>query len=54
MSGFYLHDCTMGVWKGETRTPEELAADLVKAMPEELAGVFERLNLLWSGHVTFS
>ena len=28
------------------RTPEELAADLVKAMPEELAGVFERLNLL--------
>ena len=27
-------------------TPEELAADLVKAMPEELAGVFERLNLL--------
>ena len=23
------------------RTPEELAADLVKAMPEELAGVFE-------------
>ena len=28
------------------RTPEELAADLVKAMPEELAGVFERLDLL--------
>ena len=28
------------------RTPEELAADLVKAMPEELAGGFERLNLL--------
>ena len=28
------------------RTPEELAADLVKAMPEELAGGFERLDLL--------
>ena len=28
------------------RTPEELAADLVKAMPEELAGVFEGLDLL--------
>ena len=27
------------------RTPEELAADLVKAMPEELAGVFEGLDL---------
>ena len=27
-------------------TPEELAADLVKAMPEELAGVFEGLDLL--------
>lgn len=32
LPGFYLHDCTMGVWKlGETARLEELAADLVES-----------------------
>ena len=36
------------------RTPEELAADLVKAMPEELAGVFyDPVTLHFHNFVTF-